>query len=330
MMKMPKILWFFLCALVGSSPLLWAQSHEGELVDGIAAVVNKDVVTISEVREVVGSRERALRAAYHGEELENKLEELRKSAIKDLVDRQLILQEFREKKFTIPSYIVDEQVQKIIREEFGGDRSAFIRTLQAQGYTLTRFKRTEMDKVIVMAMRQENVKDNFVISPIKIQEYYNSNQGAYSMPEQVKLRMIILREGDTSDITATGDKKAMAEEIRTKLMNGADFDRMARMYSEDASTQDSGGDWGWIERGTLNPELSDLAFSMKPGTVSPVVAIGNTYYILTVEARKNASVKKIGDVRSEIERNLIQRERIKAQDRWLETLRKKAYIRIFS
>ncbi len=300
-------------------------------MDGIAAIVNTDVVTISEVREVVGGRERALREAFHGEELESKLEELKKSAIKDLIDRQLILQEFRAKKFTIPSYIVDEQVQKIIREEFGGDRTAFVRTIQAQGYTLTRFKRMEMDKIIVMAMRQENAKDNFIISPNKIQEYYTGNARAYTTPEQVKLRMIILREGEASnDITSTEDKKTMAEEIRAKLAKGADFDRMARMYSEDPSSQDSGGDWGWVERGTLNPMLTDVAFSMKPGEISPVVTIGNTYYILTVEARKNTAVKKISDVRNEIERNLIQQERIKAQDRWLETLRKKAYIKIFS
>ncbi|PWU08898.1 MAG: peptidylprolyl isomerase [Verrucomicrobia bacterium] len=328
-----KIFGSLLCAFLGFSSLLWAQSQDGsgELVDGIAAIVNSDVVTISDVREVVGGRERALREAFHGEELQKKLEELKKSAVKDLIDRQLILQEFRAKKFTIPSYIVDEQVQKIIREEFGGNRMAFVQTIQAQGYTLTRFKRMEMDKIIVMAMRQENVKDNFIISPNKIQEYYNGNIRAYTTPEQVKLRMIIVREGNAnSDIASTGDKKAMAEEIRANLAKGANFDRMARMYSEDSSSQDSGGDWGWVERGTLNPTLSDVAFSMKPGEVSPVVAIGNTYYILTVEARKNAAVKKISEVRNEIERNLIQQERLKGQDQWLETLRRKAYIKIFS
>ena len=64
--------------------------------------------------------------------------------------------------------------------------------------------------------------------------------------------------------------------------------------------------------------------------MSPVINIENTYYILKVEARKNAAVKPIGDVRDEIEKNLIQQERMKAQQRWLETLRKKAYIKILS
>jgi len=102
------------------------------------------------------------------------------------------------------------------------------------------------------------------------------------------------------------------------------------MYSEDANTQEVGGDWGWIERGTLNEQLTSVAFSLRPGEVSPVVDLGGTYYIMMVEAKKNATVKPMADVRDEIERNLIQQERQKTQERWLDTLRQKAYIKILS
>ncbi|TSA31134.1 MAG: hypothetical protein D4R65_11610 [Verrucomicrobiaceae bacterium] len=105
---------------------------------------------------------------------------------------------------------------------------------------------------------------------------------------------------------------------------------MAEMYSEDEGTRDTGGDWGWIEHGTLNEQLASVAFSLKPGQVSPVVKLGESYYIMLVEAKKNASVKPIGEVRDEIERNLIQQERMKAQQRWLDTLRAKSYIKILS
>jgi len=102
------------------------------------------------------------------------------------------------------------------------------------------------------------------------------------------------------------------------------------MYSDDESTQEVGGDWGWIERNTLNEQLTSVAFSLRPGEVSPVVQIDNTYYILMVEAKKNASVKPITDVRDEIEKNLIQQERLKTQQRWIDSLRAKAYIKILS
>jgi peptidyl-prolyl cis-trans isomerase SurA len=310
-----------------------ALTERVEVIDGIAAIVNNDVVTLSQVRDLIGARERSLREIYRGAELENKLKEMRLSAIKDLIDRQLILQEFRklqEKGAAIPDYVADDRIQAIIRQEFGGDRAAFVRTLQAQGYTLTQFREIEKEKIVIQAMRQQKVDNNFVISPTQIQAYYEKNRQAYATPEQVKLRMIVIREGSSSDIPDIGSKKELAEEIRDKVAKGAEFDRMAEMYSEDETTQQVGGDWGWIERNTLNEKLTNVAFSMRPGEVSPVIGIDNTYYIITVEAKRNATIKPIGDVRNEIEKNLIQQERTKAQERWLDTLRQKAYIKILS
>lgn len=310
-----------------------AHAQQAEVIDGIAAIVNKDVITISQVRELVGARERALREVYRGEELSERLNQLKLAALKDLIDRQLILQEFKsmqEKGANIPEHVIDDRVQSIIREEFGGDRGAFVRTLQAQGYTITRFKDVEREKIIVQALRQSKVDQNFVISPTQIQNYYDKNKPAYSTPEQIKLRMIVIREGEGGDILTGANKRQVAEEIRAKLVEGADFDRMAQMYSEDASTQEVGGDWGWIERNTLNEDLTNVAFSLKPGEISKVTALDGTYYLMMVEARRNAQVKPISEVRDEIERNLIQQERMKAQERWIDTLRQKAYIKILT
>lgn len=309
------------------------KSQQAQVVDGVAAIVNNDVITISQLREMLGARERAMREVYKGAELAEKLKDVRNAALQDLIDRQLILQEFKklqEKGANIPEYVIDDRIQSIIRDDFGGDRSAFIRTIQAQGFTLTKLKEIEREKIIVQAMRQSKVNDNFVVSPTQVQSYYDKNRQAFTTPDQVKLRMIVLREDGGDDIVSGGNKQQIAEEIRQKIAEGAEFDRMAQMYSEDESTQESGGDWGWIERNTLNEELTAVAFSLRAGEVSKAVKIEDTYYILLIEARKNATVKPISEVRDEIERNLIQQERQKSQDRWLETLRRKAYIKILA
>ena len=310
-----------------------AVAQQAEVLDGVAAIVNKDVISISQVRELIGSRERSLREVYSGSDLANKVKEMRLAALKDLVDRQLIIQEFKkmqEKGANIPDYVIDDRIQTIIREEFGGDRSAFVRTLQAQGYTVTRFKDIEKEKIVVQAMRQAKVSEDFVISPTQIQNFYNKNKASYMLPEQIKLRMIVLREGGGSDVPGTENKSQTADEIRQKLVAGAEFPRMAEMYSEDEGTRDSGGDWGWVERNTLNEQLSSVAFALRPGQISPVVKLANSYYIILVEAKKNASVKPMSEVRDEIEKNLIQQERMKTQQRWIDTLRAKAYIKILS
>jgi parvulin-like peptidyl-prolyl isomerase len=122
----------------------------------------------------------------------------------------------------------------------------------------------------------------------------------------------------------------MAKEIRSKLTSGADFGRMAQMYSEDANTQQADGDWGWIDRKMLNPDLTNRAFALRAGEISDVVKVGSSYYIMMVEARQNAAVKSITEVRDEIEQNLINQEKNKGLQRWLDTLRQNAYIKIYS
>lgn len=319
--------------LATSLSIRHVHAEGAEVIDGVAAIVNNEVITISQVRELIGTRERAMREGYNGPDLADKIKEMRLAALKDLVDRQLIIQEFRkmqEKGANIPDHVVDDRVQGIIREEFAGDRAAFVRTLQAQGYTLTRFKEIEKEKIIVQALRQSKMTESFLVSPNQIQSFYDKNRPAYTLPEQVKLRMIVLREGNSGDIISGANKDQVAEEIREKLKTGAEFDRMAQMYSEDEATRDAGGDWGWIERSTLNEQLSKTAFTLKPGEISPIIKVQNSLYILTVEARKNASVKPLGEVREEIENTLMQKERMKSQQRWMDGLRQKAFIKILS
>ena len=101
------------------------------MIDGIAAIVNNDVVTISQVRDLIGARERSLREIYSGAELENKLKEMRLSAIKDLIDRQLILQEFKklqEKGRSHSRLYRRRQDSGDHSPGVWGDRAAFVRT----------------------------------------------------------------------------------------------------------------------------------------------------------------------------------------------------------
>ncbi|XHR28980.1 MAG: peptidyl-prolyl cis-trans isomerase [Chthoniobacteraceae bacterium] len=295
---------------------------EEQVLDGVAAVVNGEVITFSEVRELVVNREMALRQSLPaGPELDQKVKETRLAAINDLIDRQLVLQDFSKNKFSIPDYALDDRINTIIREQFKGDRLALIRTLQAQGYTLQRFRKVEKDKMIVQAMRSRSVKIDPVLSPTKVEKYYQEHIAEYSTPEQIKLRMLILHKD-------TPGSKELAEELRKKIAGGGDFANMAQMYSEDTS-KETGGDWGWIERATLNDSLANPAFALKPGHVSNVIDLGTNYYLLYVDSRKPADSKPLTAIRDDVEKKAIQAERQAAQDKWIKGLREKAFIRIF-
>jgi parvulin-like peptidyl-prolyl isomerase len=306
--------------------ILLPSARAAESVDGIAAVVNGDIITYSEVRDVVGPREKLLRSQYSGQELIDKIKEARRAALQDLIDRQLIIQDFNKEKFQIPPHFIDEHVDTTIRESFGGDRNTFIKTLQAQNYTLSKFRDLERDKIIVQAWRAKNVKSNLFVAPNKITEYYAQHKKEFSSKEEVKLRMIMIPGQGNSGNSAA--QKAMVEEIRAKIITGADFDRMAQMYSEDA-TRDLGGDWGWIDRKTLSEPLSNAAFGLKPGEVSQVVEVSGNYYLLKVEGRHDAIVRSLKEVRADIEKKLQQEEAQRLQEHWLAGLRAKAYIKTF-
>jgi len=303
-----------------------SPTRGAESVNGIAAIVNDSVITYSEVREVVEPRERLLRSQYSGAELVKKITELRKAALQDLIDRQLIVQSFEKEKLAIPPHFVDERIDEVIKENFGGDRNAFIKTMESQKFTMSKFRDMERQKIIVQAMRAKNVKSNLLVPPAKIEEYYRQHKDQFSNKAQVKLRMIMIP--GHADSGGGAAQRSMADEIRAKLITGADFDKMAQMYSED-STRDLGGDWGWIDDKTLSPELSRVAFSLKPGEISKVVDLGGNNYILKVEARQGGEVKPLKDVRADIEARLRQEQAQQLQEHWLASLRSKAYIKTF-
>ena len=173
--------WFAIASLAASGPTLLplccaAFGAEPEVVNGIAAIVNGDVITHSQVRELSAPREKLLRSQYTGEELEKGLKEAREAALKDLIDRQPHHSIVSERKIpnsgSFCGRISPWNYQGV---NFGGDRNTFIKTLGGADFSLGEFKQKETEKMIVQAMRGKNVKRNPIASPTKIEEYYKEN-----------------------------------------------------------------------------------------------------------------------------------------------------------
>jgi peptidyl-prolyl cis-trans isomerase SurA len=221
---------------------------------------------------------------------------------------------------------VDQRVHDIVRESFGGDRNTFVKTLEAQNYSLGEFKEKEMERIIVQAMRSHNVKTNYIISPTKIEDFYRKHRDLFTTKEEIKLRMIMVSgQKDTGNAQA---QKALAEEVLGKLASGGEFEQVAQIYSED-STKESGGDWGWIQRNTLAAPLEKFAFNMPVGRISSIIDYAGNYYILKVEDKRGGTTKSLAEARADIEKKLIQDEAAQIQERWIASLREKAYIRQF-
>ncbi len=315
--------------LLGLS-LMFTQTGHGQddrrqVVDGLAAMVNGKPITFSQVQEISFVRERTLAEQFRGEEYVKQVREVRQQALQDLIDRELVVQEFLSEGLQIPDYVIEDRIRSIVREDFENDQRKFLEVLKAQGFTPQRFRELERDRIIVQAMRQRVARVNSIPTPAEIEGFYRRNISQYQSQAEIRLSMITIYQGEEQNREAN---RRMADEIRAKVIESDNFGRMALMYSED-SMREMEGDWGWIDESTLNPELSKVAFGLKPGEVSEVLELGNAYYILRVEERRGGVTRSLSSVRSEIHNLVLQEKRQEMFQKHVDNLRTRAAIVIY-
>jgi parvulin-like peptidyl-prolyl isomerase len=172
-------------------------------------------------------------------------------------------------------------------------------------------------------MRRKNVTQEVVVSPYKIENYYLAHQDDFKIEDEIKLHMIVLNKSSPGDTNTL----KLAKEILTKIKEGATFEEMAGVYSQ-GSQQHQNGDWGWVERSVLRPELAAAAAGIKTGQISDVIETPESDYIMLVDDKRPAHVKPLGEVRDDIEKNLRAQQQSQLERQWIEQLKKKAFIRI--
>lgn len=314
---------------------LAALPASAQVKEGIAAIVNDKVITFSDVRNQVKQTEELLKESYTGVELVEKVKEARLKTLKALIERQLIIAEFDESIGFVPDDLVEQRIKEIISSQYDGDRTAFIKTLLANGISLENFRRDIRENIVVQYMRQANVTAGVIVSPFKIEQYYQDNVEQFVQPEQIKLRLIYVKKSlfpeertlPDGSVEEYDPQKELLKELLYKLDTGSDFAELAR-YSE-GSNRDKGGDFGWVQEDTLRPDLRATAFTLKPGQHSRIVETDDGFYLIKVEDIKRRSMEPMNEVRAKIERKLIQEERQQLQQDWIDGLRQNAFIKMF-
>ena len=166
------------------------------------------------------------------------------------------------------------------------------------------------DSILMYAARQELQKE-MTATAGEAQKFLDDNITKY---EEARVRRIVLQapfslpnsgKAGMEPPATKEEALANAEEIRKKLLDGADFEEMAAKYSSDPLSSGKGGDLGYIRRGTktylIVPPLEQLIFSMPVGSISEVQATALGYEIVKVEDRRKP---KLEDVRKEIDTEL--------------------------
>lgn len=298
--------------------------------NGIAAVVNGSPIMKSEVRDAVNAQSQILRFQYQNDpnRLQKELNQLRQTALDSLVDRELVLAEFKRMGASMKAQWVDDDINGIIRESFKGDREAFIRELTSNGMTLKKFREMREKMMIVQAMRGKQASEQPPATPKEVEDFYKKNIDLWRSGGAVKISTITLSKFSTDPGFSVEGQRKIAEELRAKITKGADFATLAKTYSQDSKAED-GGAWDWMSREQMNPSIANVAFGMKSGQISEVIDDPAAYIIIACDAIKLGAAKPLSEIRPEIERALSAEKSKAVIDTWMEGLRKKAVIKKF-
>jgi parvulin-like peptidyl-prolyl isomerase len=302
-----------------------------DVITGVAVVVNDSVITRGEILErrdeaapTVATRFRDNQTAY-----QQAMMKLQDEVVEGLIQDKLILHSYVTSGYVtnVVEAFIDDEIQRRIKEQYYGDRTRLILSLHAKGQTYEMYRREQREKIIIEIMNQQNISNphKILISPLKIEQYYQAHMDEFKMDDQVKLRMIILTNAPGAEPAAA---RRLGEEILRKIDSGVPFAEMAAVYSA-GYQRSEGGDRGWVDRAYLKKSLTAVAFSLKPGQHSGVVEEPEGCYILMVEDAKSAHVKEMKEVRDDIERTLRNKENLRLHQLWIDRLKRKSYINYY-
>ena len=151
------------------------------------------------------------------------------------------------------------------------------------------------------------------ITQDELQSYYNQHRDQYRVPEQAKVSHILIKTplpGPDGKVDEKGVAEAQkrAEDILKQLKAGANFEELAKKYSEDPGSAKEGGSLGWIGKGRTVPEFEKAAFSQPIGKVGDLVKSSYGFHIIRVDARQDAHMKTLEEVKDQIEPILKQQK----------------------
>lgn len=303
------------------------------IVNRIAATVNGRPITANEVSVRLMPIGAQLAAQYpkQGPEFYKQLALAKKNIIEDLIERELLRNEFEGMGGVIRDSLIDQEINRTILTTFNGDRSSFLKNLSLSGMTIRSFREMTKKQLQVQIMRASKYDQEIPPTPEEIRKEYEATKEQYRdlTKDKVKFKKIFIPMiGD--DSTSTPEVQLnladlISNEIKSKK---AGFEEMAKRYSKDLHAE-NGGDWPVTERSTLSPEFAAIIFGSHPGEIIGPLVDSTGFTIVMVEKKELAPAPPLSAIKEQIDmmaRNKRSNERYK---KWVDRLKKKAIVKVY-
>ncbi|GAK59357.1 PpiC-type peptidyl-prolyl cis-trans isomerase [Candidatus Vecturithrix granuli] len=296
----------------------FASIASGELVDRIVAVVNRKVITESQLQDA--ERQFAAQAGTT-----EQTQERRKNVLDMLIENELIRQKAEEADILVNDEELNAALYDIKQRNNLLSDEQLKQAILQEGNTWEEFLEDIREQIKLAKLVNREVRSQVDISEEEVELYYQTHQGEFDQAAPtVHIRHILL---PLKENAGTGDVEAaqkLANNLVQQLRAGADFAEMAKQYSEHPSAQ-NGGELGTFKEGELAPPF-DIAFTMEGGEISDPVRSDLGFHIIFVEEKTGGQQATFEKAKTLIRRKLFEQKSNALYQKWITKLKETAYI----
>lgn len=282
------------------------------LEDRIVAVVNSDLIMLSDVkRELEPERQRIARQ-HRGEELAQRLKTAEYMALTKMIERRLQLQEAKARGVDVSNQEVKQAVEQMKRQGEHLDESDPLNVQHVR------------DQLTLLKVVDREVRSGVMVGESEMKRYYQEHRDRFALPEEYTLSQILILPRSSDD---TADALAKARRIMAELKKGEKFEDLALQYS-DGPNASRGGRLGFVRQGELVPAIERAIAPLVPGGISDIIETPDGFHIVRVEEKKPKQFRPFDEVKFEIQGLVFQQKSEDVFQSWLVDLKNKAYIEI--
>lgn len=289
-----------------------AAAGPGTLVDRIAAVVNDDVITLSEVRAAAKPLERDGQSAADRERLY-------RDVLDDLIADRLLEQQIRESEVEVTEADLDRAVQDILQQN-GITEAQLEQALAARDLSVSQYREDLRVQLQRLKVVDRNVRSKIDIGEREVEEEYQRQVRDEEKRELVRISHIFIPSAGDPEAA-----RAAAAAARQRVLAGEAFEDVAKEVSKGPTAKD-GGSLGELAVSGLLPGLAEAVAPLSEGELSQPAEAGPGFHVVRLEERRLQASTSLEELAPKIREQLYQREMEKQMDLWLDELEAKAAV----
>ena len=325
-MKFYKMVCLAASAAAIFAAVLGVAPCRAELADRILAVVNDDIILLSDLEQMVTPyREKLMQTGYSESQVRSYLAEQRSAILEQMIVDKLTDQQAKRHGITVDEKEIDNTIERISKVN-NMPRDQLLRMLKLEGLTYEAYRKQVKEQMLRARLVNVEVKSKIIITDDEVTAYYAAHQDQYAGQTKYQLRHILMRVTSQSQEERERVHQQM-QSLYQRLQSGEQFSELAKLYSQ-ADTAADGGNLGSFESRLLAASVRDALQGLKAGQFTPVLETEQGYQIFYIEEIVQTGGKPLAEIKPEIQDKLFAEEVDRNFKEWVKELRKKAHIQI--